>query len=72
MTDTQRCILTIHGIGFQQPPGHGVAGYADQLHEKLAAGLPGQLGDLVYVESAGRPAQPARVLALRPRSKLRT
>jgi hypothetical protein len=35
------CIVTIHGIGFQQPPGLGtdgklVAGYADNLHKHLS------------------------------------
>lgn len=31
------CVVTIHGIGFQQAPddAHGVAGYADGLHEHL-------------------------------------
>jgi hypothetical protein len=29
------CIVTIHGIGFQQPPASGVVGYADHLHRHL-------------------------------------
>ena len=29
------CLVTIHGIGFQQPPGEDVAGYADDLHAHL-------------------------------------
>ncbi len=29
------CIVTIHGIGFQQPPLEGVPGYADDLHTHL-------------------------------------
>jgi hypothetical protein len=33
------CIVTIHGIGFQQPPGEGVAGYADDLHAHLCREL---------------------------------
>jgi hypothetical protein len=37
------CVVTIHGIGFQQPPGPGVAGYADALHAGLAAELPAEL-----------------------------
>src|SRR5258708_36778581 len=37
------CVVTIHGIGFQQPPGPGVAGYADALHRGLSAELPGEL-----------------------------
>src|SRR5258708_32222572 len=37
------CVVTIHVIGSQQPPGPGVAGYADALHKGLAAELPGEL-----------------------------
>jgi hypothetical protein len=37
------CIVTIHGIGFQQPPGKDVAGYADDLHAHLHE----HLGDLL-------------------------
>jgi hypothetical protein len=37
------CIVTIHGIGFQQPPGKDVAGYADDLHAHLRE----HLGDLL-------------------------
>jgi hypothetical protein len=33
------CLLTIHGIGFQQPPENGTPGYADGLHEHLRQGL---------------------------------
>jgi hypothetical protein len=32
--------VTIHGIGFQEPPSDGVAGYADDLHANLAAQVP--------------------------------
>ncbi len=39
------CVLTIHGIGFQQPPDDQHAGYADTLHDNLAAVLNGRLGD---------------------------
>lgn len=40
------CVVTIHGIGFQQAPQPGVPGYADQLHDNLRATLPtGVLGD---------------------------
>jgi hypothetical protein len=41
---TQRiCLVTVHGIGFQQPPDdpQGVRGYADRLHENLHALLGG-------------------------------
>jgi hypothetical protein len=37
------CIVTIHGIGFQQPPSEDVAGYADDLHAHLHE----HLGDLL-------------------------
>src|SRR5579863_1899825 len=30
------CIVTVHGIGFEQPPTDGQAGYADALHERLS------------------------------------
>jgi hypothetical protein len=33
------CIVTIHGIGFQQPPGEDVDGYADDLHAHLCREL---------------------------------
>jgi hypothetical protein len=42
MGNTLICLVTIHGIGFQQPPLSGVAGYpdtpgyADSLHEHLS------------------------------------
>ncbi len=30
------CLVTIHGIGFQQPPRPGIPGYADTLHQQLS------------------------------------
>lgn len=39
------CLVTVHGIGFQQPPNHGRPGYADALHENLRVVLPDRLGD---------------------------
>jgi hypothetical protein len=33
------CIVTIHGIGFQQAPGEDIAGYADDLHQHLCREL---------------------------------
>lgn len=61
------CIVTVHGIGFQQPPEDGNPGYADALHEHLRAVLGDRLGDdperpgggPVYVSSEwkGSPAQ---------------
>jgi hypothetical protein len=55
-------LLTIHGIGFQQPPADGTPGYADGLHENLRKGLGDQLNDdpkrargPVYVSSSWPP-----------------
>jgi len=46
MTVTPKlCLLTIHGIGFQQPPEPGKPGYADGLHKNLGAILGGELGN---------------------------
>ena len=39
------CLVTVHGIGFQQAPGDGVPGYADELHNSLRAKLGDKLGD---------------------------
>jgi hypothetical protein len=39
------CIVTVHGIGFQQPPHGTVPGYADALHDNLRAALGTRLGD---------------------------
>jgi len=33
------CLLTIHGIGFEEPPHDGIPGYADSLHEHLSKKL---------------------------------
>src|SRR5712691_3077875 len=30
------CLVTIHGVGFMQPPINGVPGYADSLNEHLS------------------------------------
>ncbi len=38
-------LLTVHGIGFQQPPENGRAGYADELHRRLKSELADLLGD---------------------------
>jgi len=58
MGDGSLVLLTVHGIGFQQPPRDGVEGYADQLHQHLKAELGDLLGEdpqrkegPVYVES---------------------
>ena len=39
------CLVTIHGIGFQQPPIDGRPGYADALHEHLHEQLGDRLGN---------------------------
>lgn len=36
MTEGITCLVTIHGIGFQQAPNAAMPGYADQLHQRLA------------------------------------
>lgn len=68
MTAKSACVVTVHGIGFQQPPTNGSPGYADALHELLRKALRDRLGDdperpapsgPVYVSSEwdGSPAQ---------------
>jgi pimeloyl-ACP methyl ester carboxylesterase len=49
------CLLTVHGIGFQQPPTGGRDGYADGLHEHLRKVLGDRLG-----EDCEDPADPER------------
>ena len=39
MATRSTCLVTIHGIGFQEPPREGVPGYADGLHARLAEQL---------------------------------
>jgi hypothetical protein len=39
------CTLTVHGIGFQQPPERGKPGYADGLHKNLGNALGDKLGN---------------------------
>lgn len=39
------CLVTVHGIGFQQPPEDGRPGYADALHDHLHEQLGDRLGD---------------------------
>lgn len=43
--DNSPCLVTVHGIGFQQPPLGGEPGYADALHENLRTKLGDRLGD---------------------------
>jgi hypothetical protein len=49
------CLLTVHGIGFQQPPTGGRDGYADGLHDHLRKVLGDRLG-----EDCEDPADPER------------
>ena len=66
------CLVTVHGIGFQQPPqpAHddvpAVPGYADGLHQRLhddATGLGARLGDdpVRWADSNGRVRGPVYV-----------
>jgi hypothetical protein len=64
------CLVTVHGIGFEQPPQDGIdnSGYADPLHQHLKKCLTGKLSDdprrtrrkpgdngAIYVQSRWRP-----------------
>jgi hypothetical protein len=52
-SDQKLVILTIHGIGFQQPPTDSTAGYADMLHDNLRQRQ--ALGDLLGNDPQRRP-----------------
>src|SRR5690348_9552299 len=47
------CFVTIHGIGFQQPPLTGIPGYADSLHANLCRVL-NQNGNLLLSDDPDR------------------
>jgi hypothetical protein len=49
------CLVTVHGIGFQQPPIDGRPGYADALHDLLRKTLGARLGDDPERPAAGGP-----------------
>ncbi len=51
------CIVTIHGIGFQQAPSEGVAGYADDLHKHLCCELNKDGVELLSDDPDHRPHQ---------------
>jgi hypothetical protein len=51
------CLVTVHGIGFQQAPECGMPGYADELHDRLRVALPGALGE----DAEGRKRGPVYV-----------
>jgi len=63
------CVLTVHGIGFQQPPSRGLPGYADVLHGHLAA----DLGDLLGNDPHREPGVngPVYVMSARPGTRER-
>ncbi len=52
------CFVTIHGIGFQQPPLPGIPGYADGLHTNLCSAL-NQDGNVLLSDDPDR--QPRQV-----------
>jgi hypothetical protein len=47
------CLVTIHGVGFQQPPLDGIPGYADSLHANLCSVL-NQDGNLLLSDDPDR------------------
>jgi hypothetical protein len=50
------CLVTVPGVGFQQPRVGTTPGYADDLHAHLRAALPGLLGaEPLYVVGQGTP-----------------
>lgn len=55
MADKLTCLVTIHGIGFQQAPDGDIPGYADGLQDSLLRALPTTLGGDPASEF-GRPA----------------
>jgi len=61
------CVVTVHGIGFQQPPDGAVPGYADVLHENLGAGLQA-VGTSLGQDPQRRPgaAGPVYVMSAKP------
>jgi hypothetical protein len=72
------CLVTVHGIGFQQPPKTKppTPGYADELHNSLKEELVGRLGDdpnrpgPVYVQSEWKGSRNAGLARLDPTEKL--
>jgi hypothetical protein len=62
------CLLTIHGIGFQQPPVGDVPGYADNLHRNLKKALP----DLVSDDPGRQRSQPGEAGAIYAQSEYPT
>ncbi len=54
------CLVTLHGIGFQQAPEDGADGYADPLHRALGAGIDAKLGAGTFGDDPNR-EQPGAV-----------
>ena len=56
------CLLTIHGVGFQQGPDdeHDQPGYADVLHERLSGPLGSLLSDDPNRNDPGNPHPPGK------------
>jgi hypothetical protein len=64
------CVLTVHGIGFQQPPTDSGAGYADVLHKNLSDGqqaLGSSLGQDPQREPG--PFGPVYVMSAKPETR---
>lgn len=62
MADARKlCVLTVHGIGFQQPPDGDTPGYADALHQNLRNNVGELLGS-----DPDRPAGPVYVRSAKP------
>ena len=61
------CVLTVHGIGFQQPPTDSGPGYADVLHENLSDGLQA-LGSSLSKDPQRKPGPfgPVYVMSAKP------
>jgi hypothetical protein len=53
MESKRVCLVTVHGIGFQQAPEGATPGYADALHKHLEAVLGKELGEDHDVKSRG-------------------
>ena len=56
MVSNITCLVTIHGVGFQQPPEDGVPGYADDLHRFLCNEL-NRDGNVLLSDDPGRREQ---------------
>lgn len=48
------CLVTLHGIGFQQAPENGADGYADPLHRALGTAVDAKLGAGMFGDDPNR------------------